>query len=333
MQVNYFERKPSQGNFSMERVFAEVRKNLPADITAKRYVSRFTSHGFFKRLYNIFEAAIRQGRINHITGDVHFLTYLMRKNRTILTIHDCVFLHSKMSALSRIIIKFFWYQIPVRRAGYITTISKFSKDQIISITKCKSEKIAVIPDPLLGDFKYFAKNFNQKSPVILQIGTADNKNLFRLAAALEGIKCSLVIIGVLKKEQKLALRKHKIKYMNFYNLTDQEINKQYRNCDLVSFVSTYEGFGMPILEANATGRAVLTSNISPMKEVAGEGACLVDPLDIKQIRQGIKKIISNATYRKHLVKKGLQNSKKYDAKKIAKRYAALYRKVVAGETI
>jgi glycosyltransferase involved in cell wall biosynthesis len=327
MKVAFFDRRPARGNFSVERFFDAVRKNLPKSIEQEVFVPRYVSRGIFTRVYDIIEAAFHQADVNHITGDVHFLSYLMHKNKTILTILDCGFLHHKMSAVSRAIIKLLWYQIPARRVAYITTISESSKDEILSVIKFDPKKIIVIPVPLVDGFKYFKKEFNQDQPTILQLGTAANKNLFNLFKALEGIKCQLVIVGHLDKKHIEALKKYKIKYKNLINLTDQQVIKQYRDCDIVSFVSTYEGFGMPIIEANATGRAVITSNHAPMNDVANGSAYLVDPFDISSIRKGFQKIITDQKYREKLAKLGLANAKRFDPKTIANQYAQVYRRI------
>lgn len=102
----------------------------------------------------------------------------------------------------------------------------------------------------------------------------------------------------------------------------------YQSCDLVCFVSTYEGFGMPILEAQAVGRPVLTSDISPMREVAGEGAFKVDPFDVDSIRTGLERLIGDGGLREDLIREGFRNVKGYSAESVAAQYAALYREVL-----
>ena len=93
MRVTFFQRRPQGANFSIERLFRDIRAALPPGTDAKVAVSRFPSRGLFRRMYNVVEAAFRQEDVNHVTGDVHYLTYLLDKNRTLLTVHDLVSLH------------------------------------------------------------------------------------------------------------------------------------------------------------------------------------------------------------------------------------------------
>src|SRR5690606_13296776 len=100
--------------------------------------------------------------------------------------------------------------------------------------------------------------------------------------------------------------------------------------DIILFPSIYEGFGLPITEGNKAGRVVITSNISPMKDIAGDAACLVDPFDVLSIRNGLLKVMEDDVYRERLIKNGFENVKRFDAEFISDQYLAIYQKVAAG---
>lgn len=327
MNVVFFQRKRHKGNFSVEGYFDTLRESMPTEIECTVAVSRFKSNGFFRRVYNIIEASLRQGDINHITGDVHFLCIFMRKRKTLLTILDCVFTQYT-SGLKYKILKYFWYVIPEKRVSVISVISQSTKNELLKIISCNPDKIKVVPVCISSGFTYKEKEFNEAKPVILQVGTGENKNLMRLFEALHGVPCRVEIIGRLSAKQKDALREYSIEYGNVWDISEPEIIRKYQECDLVTLISTYEGFGMPILEANAVGRAVITSNILSMPEVAGNAACIVDPFDIQAIKNGIRYVIRDRAYRNMLIENGRNNVNRYLPENIAAQYHELYNQML-----
>ncbi len=100
-------------------------------------------------------------------------------------------------------------------------------------------------------------------------------------------------------------------------IKSEELPYLYKNAEMLVYPSLYEGFGLPILEAFATGTPVITSNVSTIKEVAGEGAILVDPQDIEEISESMDNLINNISLRRKLVEKGEQIIKNYSWKETA----------------
>ena len=255
--------------------------------------------------------------------DINFIAIFLRKSRTVLTILDLGLL-SHPNAMSRWVLKLFWVVLPVRRSAVITTISNSTKEELLKNVKTDPARIRVVYVPISERFIYEPKVFNKECPVILQIGTIANKNVMRLANALAGISCKLEIIGDVNPILANELERNKILFSHSKNLSNEEVLNKYRAADMLSFVSTYEGFGMPIVEANAVGRVVVTSNILSMPEVAGNAAHLVDPYDIISIRNGILEVIENDAYRQRLVANGLINCRRFEARNIAKQYFEIY---------
>ncbi len=328
LNITYFQRKRHQnGNYSLEFIFDDVRNRLQNRINSQIFITKYHSAGIFKRAYNAVEAAFNQNEVNHITGDVHYISFFLKKNKTVLTILDCGFL-SKNSQLKHIILKLFWLTIPARRVKYITAISDFTKADILSHISFKPENIIVIPVAINTQFNYTPKEFNAECPVLLQIGAAPNKNLLRIIEAIKGLNVTLSIVGKISDENIAILKNENINFTIAYNLSNEEVLQKYISADVLLFPSTFEGFGMPILEAQAVGRPVITSNVASMPEVAGGAACLVNPFDVADIRNGVLKVILDAGYRENLVRNGLENIKRYNPEVISNQYFELYNKII-----
>lgn len=325
--VRYIFRHPRKGFFSMEELFNTIINHLPKEIKVERFTLPYPGSGGKSRIKNLLSLKRNSTQVNHVTGDVNFMAFGLNPKTTIVTIHDVEsFLQG--SWLKNKLIWLLWLQGPLFLSRYVTVISEATRDVLLKKIFIKAEKIKVIPNCISPNFTYYPKEFQEKMPRILHLGTKENKNLEGLIQALEGMPCHLRIIGKLNQRQEKLLIDHNVCYSNQYNLTAQGIVAEYINADLLSFVSYYEGFGMPIIEAQATGRPVITSNLSSMPEVAGDAALQVNPYKVEEIKEGILRLFQDADLRQNLIRKGLENVKRFQPAVIAEQYAALYREIL-----
>ncbi len=331
IRVAFFHRKPrALGNFSIETYFQQIREHLPPPFQPVYVEMPYESNGLWRRLANAMYCFFKQEDINHITGDIHYVAAFLKKKKTVLTIHDCGSLHDS-AGLKRKIMRYFWFSMPTAKSAIVTANSEATKTDIIAQTQCQSNKIAVVYICVGQQFQAQPKTFNAENPRILQLGTAPNKNLERLIPALKNIPCTLVIVGKVSDAIKNLIQENNIQTECIERrLSDDEMLDQYNQCDILSLVSTLEGFGMPIVEANAVGRPVITSNTTSMPEIAADAAVLVDPFDISSIREGFLKIIQNQQLREELVHNGLQNHLRFQPKQLATQYTELYYQLLRG---
>ena len=330
MNIRFFVRKKYPGYFSIEQLFAAIcvaiRKELPAaascDIEEVPYF--FSPLNFLK---NMLYVRKRQQQVNHITGDIHYaILGCSRKNLNVLTIHDCVVLEKYRKYDPRYwIFRILWYDLPMRKAGLITVISEKTKADLLNKIGYGKKKIRVVSNFVSDAFVYHTKSFDKTKPELLFIGSTENKNLDRILQAITGLSCRLQIVGKISPQQKMFIEASKIETAISFELSQEELVEKYKSADIVLFPSLYEGFGMLIIEANASGRPIITSNISPMTEVAGNAACFVDPYDVASIRAGIEKLIRDDDYRHSLVANGLANASLYKLDKVAAMYLQLYK--------
>lgn len=110
---------------------------------------------------------------------------------------------------------------------------------------------------------------------------------------------------------------------------NEDLPYLYAGAKLFAFVSKEEGFGIPILEAMASGTPVLTSNVSSMKEVAGDAAMLVKPDSVKDIASGMEKILNDTEYAQRLSTRGLARVRKFSWDKAAEETLKVFEEVYA----
>ena len=329
----------SAGRFwIIEELFASVARAFPtwvqhAVATAPR--DRANPGSLAANL--VWASSLKDCDVIHLTGDIHYAVLGIWRCPVVLTIHDLRIIE-EARGVRRLLFWWLWFYLPCLRATRVTVISEFTKSRLLATCRVDPRKVRVIPNCVSAEFvaqpkPWPASTDGHRPPLqgkvsVLLVGTTDNKNLTRVVEACSGLDVRLCILGKPTETQQTQLAEQGVEHEIHHGLSRQEVVALYQSCDLVCFVSTYEGFGMPILEAQAIGRPVLTSDLSPMREVAGAGALLADPFDVTSIRDGLRRILNEENLRSALIGHGFENVKKFSAEAVGMQYAETYLDVI-----
>ena len=301
---------------------------MPDDIDVRTRIMPFRSSAIVRRVGDLIATAVIRGDVVHVTGDIQFVALAVARRRSIVTMHDCGLAYGP-NGMTRRIFRSLWVRRPVRHAGRVVAVSDFTRRQLVELTGLPVERIDVIPTTIDDSFTPVPIGDPQRAvPVVLCFAATPNKNVERVIEAVTGLRMHLNIVGRLSEATTQRLAASALSWSNHIGLSDEALRQQYIEADLVLFPSTYEGFGMPIVEGQATGRPVVTSDRAPMNEVAGGAACLVDPDDPASIRAGVERVLNDAVYRRDLVVKGYKNRERFRPEVAARAYAQIYREMV-----
>ncbi|MGX1308033.1 glycosyltransferase involved in cell wall biosynthesis [Amorphus suaedae] len=323
LKVVLIYRQRSPQAFSIEELFHAVAQELGSKAEIVEYEAGPRSQ--------ILADAMRLRRLDadvyHVTGDITYLALLLPRRKTVVTIHDIGNFLFGLSGFKRWIYKWVWMVLPIRHAAVATVVSGETRANIERHLGVPRGRLRVVDNCHRAMFRPVPRPFAEACPVVLQVGTQSYKNVPRLLEALSGLHVRLVLVGKLDAALQEAVQQSGLSVENHVGITNEALYDLYVGCDIVSFVSIGEGFGLPVIEGQAVGRPVITANIPPMSDVAGEGACLVDPLDVRSIRAGFERILADPDYRRDLVEAGHRNVARFSPERIASEYLALYREV------
>ena len=289
-------------------------------------IYKINSKSFFP-IRDIINLSKINADIFHISGDVNYLATFLPTKKVILTIHD-VGRYFELIGFKRVIFKLYWIIFPLLFSNLIFTSSKITQSRVQSFLSLTRNKVLHVPICTGLNIEPKINIKNNSTFTILHIGTKRNKNLTNLILAIQGINCLLQIVGPIGPNDSRLIKKSKINIQNYIRISDEEISSLYEKANLVSFPSFYEGFGMPILEAQLAGTPLITSRISPMKEVAGNAAHLIDPHSVKEISQAVTSLIKDCNYRAAIIKDGFRNSKRYSAKIVVEEHLKIYKQLL-----
>ncbi|NQV00966.1 MAG: glycosyltransferase family 4 protein [Parcubacteria group bacterium] len=207
----------------------------------------------------------------------------------------------------------------LKHARKIIAVSENTKKDLIKLYGGNPDKIEVVYHGY--NVRPLGSNI-RTDPYILFIGRIETKkNIHGLIKAFDLLKKKyqaphkLILVGPIPRSDLFDAKRSDIEFFGY--VSEQKKQQLLKNAEMFILPSFYEGFGMPILEAQASGCPVITSNVSSMPEVAGQGAILIEPKNIEQIAESMYKIINDSQLKKDLIEKGYENIKKFSWQKCA----------------
>jgi O-antigen biosynthesis alpha-1,2-mannosyltransferase len=203
-----------------------------------------------------------------------------------------------------------------RAADRVLAVSEFTKREAVELLGVPTERVTVIGNAV--DTVFTPNGPSAEGDYVLAVGTLEpRKNLRRIAEAASRIGAELRVVG--------ARGWGGVDTPGWLGeVPDEELAALYRGARVVAFPSLYEGFGLPVLEAMASGAPVVTSGSGAMEEVAGGAAVLVDPLDVGSIAAGLEEA---AARRDELRDRGLERASAYSWEGVADAVERVWREL------
>ncbi len=330
--------------------------HLKKDFDSLAYSNNFTKVLADFRWYSFIEQIKFPKLLNKFNLDLmhfpHFNTPIFYKGKFIVTIHDLIHQHFSMQKATThdpitYKIKKFGYKTvfknAIKKSEKVITVSNFVKNQLIGEWGIDENKIIVTEEAVDEKIIGLAKNLNEKrskqilekfnihSPFIFYVGNAHpHKNVEGLIKAFLEIKeengnLQLVLSGSDHYFwQKIKQNQEDIIFTGY--VTDEELVALYKNAKAFVMPSYEEGFGIPLLEAFASGCPVVSSNAGSLPEVGGDACLYFDPKNEEDMKEKTTEVLNNQKLRGELIEKGYKRYKKFSWKKLAKETLQTYNK-------
>jgi len=283
----------------------------------------------------------------------HYVLPPLTPCKSVVTIHDCIHLRFPQYLPNRLAYAYarssLWFA--THRSNRVLTVSEASKRDILKYFRVPERKIDVIYNaiderfgelPTPEEIERVRDRYQLNAPYVLYAGNIKpHKNLERLIEAFHTLRrgdlehVKLLIIGdEISKYATLrrAVHRYKLhKHVRFFGFVpDKTLAVLYRLARAFVFPSLYEGFGLPPLEAMASGTPVITSNISSLPEVVGDAALLIDPYDADAIADAMRRVLLDSDLRDDLRQRGFRRVAEFSWDRSVRRVREIYEEVFAG---
>jgi len=271
------------------------------------------------------------------------------KTKTIVSIHDLIF--EVYPQLFKPIDRFLYqkkYKSSCLRADKIIAVSESTKQDLINYYPIDENKISVVyqtcnqafQNPLsIEKLNITKKKFNLPQNYILYVGSIiKRKNLLDLVKALKitpkADRIPIVAIGnggeYLQEIKSYIAENHlENEFIHIQNISNEELIGFYQMADLFVYTSSYEGFGIPVIEALNSHVPVITSNVSSLPEAGGDAACYVTPGNIDELQAAILKTLNDKELQKQMIEKGIVHAQKFSYQRMAEETMNVYEELVS----
>lgn len=301
---------------------------------------------------------IRWGRKLQMRADVYDITnqtlaFLAKRfSPTVLTVHDIIEVLEPQDKRAALINAYLYSGIP--KAQHIIAVSEYTKRAVIERYDVRASNITVVPNGVGGEFHpipQFADSIGFQElrrelklgdahPLVLYVGSDHpRKNLpvaLEVFAKLRKQRSDAVFLKVgepgmlagreatLAAVDRLGI-KNAVRFLG--NVSYEKLNLLYNLADALLYPSTFEGFGLPPLQAMAAGLPVVTSNVTSLPEVVGDAAITHDPHDIESLFASVQKVTSDQHAVAEYRRRGINRAKTFTWEKAAKQVAGIYKKL------
>jgi len=305
------------------------------------------SEGLKRNLYQTFIMGKKYCNDSILLITDSKIPFFMPKNSVTLPIITDLALYEipNVYKFSRVFLWKLQYKHLVKHVDRVIAISEHTKKDINKYLKIDNEKIDVVycaadksikrieDKNILQDIK---EKYSLPDKYFLFVGSLNpRKNIFRIYQAYKELKKKtdiphkLVIVGnygwKLKKELKIMKNDNDVVFTGY--IEEKDKSALYTMAEAFVFPSLYEGFGIPILEAQQCGVPVVTSNNSSMPEVAGDGAVYVDPYDVSDIANSIERLLVDEELKRNIINAGYENAKRFSWEESAEKLGEIIKNI------